>query len=159
MNRDIARSEWLAHLMNEYGDRLTKLAYTYVKDVGKAQEIVQDVFVTCYEQYEKVQQVEKIKPWLYRVTINRAKDVLRSSWVKRVLLHNTVVDEQITSNLTEETIIRHDEQTMLFHTILSLPVKYREVILLFYYEDCSIDDIASSFELEILCNNYTIYIV
>ena len=79
MDRDIARSEWLTHLMNEYGDRLTKLAYTYVKDIGKAQEIVQDVFVTCYEKYEKVRQIEKIKPWLYRVTINRAKDVLRSS--------------------------------------------------------------------------------
>jgi len=90
MDRDIARSEWLTHLMNEYGDRLTKLAYTYVKDVGKAQEIVQDVFITCYEQYEKVRHIEKIKPWLYRVTINRAKDVLRSSWVKRVLLHNTL---------------------------------------------------------------------
>ena len=39
MDRDIARSEWPTHLMNEYGDPLTKLAYTYVKDVGKAQEI------------------------------------------------------------------------------------------------------------------------
>ena len=144
ISNDIARSEWLTHLMNEYGNRLTKLAYTYVKDVGKAQEIVQDVFVTCYEQYEKVRHIEKIKPWLYRVTINRAKDVLRSSWVKRVLLHNALVDEQITPSLTEETIIRNDEQTMLFHMILSLPVKYHEVILLFYYEDCSIDDIAKT---------------
>ena len=144
---DIARSEWLTHLMNEYGDRLTKLAYTYVKDVGKAQEIVQDVFVTCYEQYEKVRQIEKIKPWLYRVTINRAKDVLRSNWVKRVLLHNTLANDQITSNLTEEMILQNDEQTTLFHMILALPVKYREVILLFYYEDCSIDDIAKTLKI------------
>ena len=147
VSSDIARSEWLTHLMNEYGDRLTKLAYTYVKDVGKAQEIVQDVFVTCYEQYEKVRQIEKIKPWLYRVTINRAKDVLRSTWVERVLLHNAIAHEQITSNLTEETILQNDEQTTLFHMILALPVKYREVILLFYYEDCSIDNIASTLKV------------
>ena len=147
MDRDIARSEWLTHLMNEYGDRLTKLAYTYVKDIGKAQEIVQDVFVTCYEQYEKVRQIEKIKPWLYRVTINRAKDVLRSTWVKRVFLHNTLADDQITSHLTEETILQNDEQTTLFHMILALPVKYREVILLFYYEDYSIDDIANTLKV------------
>ena len=147
VSSDIARSEWLTHLMNEYGDRLTKLAYTYIKDVGKAQEIVQDVFVTCYEQYEKVRQIEKIKPWLYRVTINRAKDVLRSTWVKRVLLHNALAHEQITSNLTEETILQNDEQTTLFHMILALPVKYREVILLFYYEDCSIDDIANTLKV------------
>ena len=144
---DITRSEWFTHLMNTYGDRLTKLAYTYVKDVGKAQEIVQDVFVTCYEQYEKVRQIEKIKPWLYRVTINRAKDVLRSSWVKRVLLHNALTHAQITSNLTEEEILQNDEQTTLFQMILALPVKYREVILLFYYEDCSIDDIANTLKV------------
>ena len=60
------------------------------------------------------------------------------------MLHNTLANEQITPSLTEEIIIQNDEQTTLFHMILSLPVKYREVILLFYYEDCSIDDIAKT---------------
>lgn len=44
---------WLDALMDTYGLALTKLAYSYVQDWGKAQEIVQDVFLTCYEQYDK----------------------------------------------------------------------------------------------------------
>lgn len=41
-------SEWINYLMDEYGEKLTYLAYGYCKDWGKAEEIVQDVFITCF---------------------------------------------------------------------------------------------------------------
>lgn len=41
------RDEWLESIINEYGERLTKLAFNYLKDWGRAQNVVQEVFVTC----------------------------------------------------------------------------------------------------------------
>lgn len=49
-----SRDAWLERIMDEYGERLTKLAYNYVKDWGMAEDIVQDVFITCFRHFEKI---------------------------------------------------------------------------------------------------------
>lgn len=139
----IDKLEWLELLMNEYGDPLTKLAYSYVKDIGRAQEIVQDVFYVSYEQYERLSSKDYIKPWLYRVTINKCKDALRSGWLKRVVLNNIIPTYFTSTNETENAIIKLAQQEDLLWNVLQLPIKYREVLLLFYYEDLSISEVTA----------------
>lgn len=148
----IDKLEWLELLMNEYGDPLTKLAYSYVKDLGRAQEIVQDVFYVSYERYEQLSSIDYIKPWLYRITINRCKDALRSSWLKRVILNNIIPTYFKSPNETESSILKIEQQENLLWNILQLPIKYREVLLLFYYEDLSIAEI----EAVLYCNGNTV---
>lgn len=41
--------------MNSYGVELKRIAYTYVKDWGKAEDLTQEVFVTCYEKLHTFQ--------------------------------------------------------------------------------------------------------
>lgn len=137
-NKKIA---WLEHIMDVYGDALTKLAYSYVKDVGKAQEIVQDVFITTFNEYEKMHNQDFIKAWLYRVTINRSKDILRSSWIKHVFLSNVLPTYTKSKNSTEKAVLDSEQQQYLFAQVLILPIKYREILLLYYYEDLSIVEI------------------
>lgn len=55
------KEDWLEGLMNMYGENLTKLAYNYVKDWKLAEDIVQDVFVTCYHHFEKIEEINSIK--------------------------------------------------------------------------------------------------
>nr|WP_279577067.1 sigma factor [Planococcus ruber] len=59
----INKDQWLKDLTDEYGDRLTKLSYSYLRDWGKAQEIVQDVFITCYQQYDTYRDIQSYKAW------------------------------------------------------------------------------------------------
>lgn len=42
---------WFERIMDEYGDILTKLSYNYTKDWNLAEDIVQDVFITCYKKH------------------------------------------------------------------------------------------------------------
>jgi DNA-directed RNA polymerase specialized sigma24 family protein len=69
-NMEIEQDQWLEEIMDEYGDRLTILAFSYLKDWGKAQEVVQDVFVTCYKMYKTSPEIISFKSWIYRVTVN-----------------------------------------------------------------------------------------
>lgn len=147
IKENTAKIEWLTYVMEMYGDALTKLSYTYVKDIGKAQEIVQDVFFLCYERFEEIQQITSLKAWLYKVTINRSKDKLRSNWLKRVILNNLIPLYTKTTYSTEQAFIKQEQQQDLLMLVLNLPIKYREALLLFYYEDLSITEMAYMLKL------------
>ncbi|MEO4052137.1 sigma-70 family RNA polymerase sigma factor [Solibacillus sp. CAU 1738] len=137
------QEQWLDLLMNTYGEPLTKLAFTYVRDWGKAQEIVQDVFITCYTQYHKRHTIKSYKAWIYRITINRAKDHYRTAWFKRVVVMNNWFHHKVAPGLTiENQMIQQEADTTLSHAVLDLDAKYREVILLYYYEELAVKDIA-----------------
>lgn len=134
---------WLSGLMDKLGERLTKLSFSYLKDWGRAQEVVQDVFFICYKKRHQVLELDSIESWLYRVTVNRCKDVLRTSWFKKVTVNNDLFHYQKTDQPSPEIAsITKSDNEKLAQFVLALPIKYKEVILLFYYDDLSIEEIS-----------------
>ncbi|QPC48262.1 sigma-70 family RNA polymerase sigma factor [Mangrovibacillus cuniculi] len=139
---------WFEKVMDEYGDKLTKFAYHYLKDWKLAEDVVQDVFVTCYMNFEHRHEITYLKSWLYKITINKCKDYLKSSYVKRTLLDSSLFRLFSSEEPTPEmSVIYQSEDELLSSSVLSLPVKYREVVILFYYEDLSIEEISELLHL------------
>lgn len=134
---------WLEKIMMEYGDRMIRIAYSYLKDWGTAQETVQEVFITCYNRYEQYYHADNFKALIYRITINRCKDLLRSALIKKVIVGTDFFTLHKTKDPSPENLfIQSDENAFITEMVLSLPVKYREAILLFYYENLSIEEIS-----------------
>ena len=52
---------WLEMIRDEYGDRLTKLSYNYIREWNIAEDVVHDVFITCYREYEQVDKIVSFK--------------------------------------------------------------------------------------------------
>jgi RNA polymerase sigma factor (sigma-70 family) len=137
------KDAWFEKVMDEYGDRLTKLSYNYTKDWSLAEDIVQDVFITCYKEYENIDKVVSFKAWIFRVTINKCKDLLKSSIFKRVVTNSNLLTLTKSSELSlEMSIVKSSEEEFLSTCVLALPIKYREVITLYYYEELSIEEIS-----------------
>ncbi|WP_246041691.1 sigma-70 family RNA polymerase sigma factor [Robertmurraya kyonggiensis] len=138
-----SKNKWFEKTMNEYGDRLTKLSYNYTKDWNLAEDIVQDVFITCYNEYDKIHSIVSFKAWIFRITINKCKDLIKSSFFKRVIMNEELLKSTKASDLSPEmALIKNSEEAFLSVCVLGLPIKYREVILLYYYEELSIDEIS-----------------
>jgi RNA polymerase sigma-70 factor (ECF subfamily) len=136
------RDAWLEFIMDEYGERLIKLAYNYVKDWRLAEDIVQDVFIACYKKYEKIDEIFSFKSWIFRLAINKSKDVLKSSAFRKVVMNSNLFTLFSSKELSpEKDLLKRSEEEFLSLCVLSLPVKYREIILLYYYEECSIEEI------------------
>ncbi|WP_036821188.1 sigma-70 family RNA polymerase sigma factor [Pontibacillus yanchengensis] len=72
-----AKETFIEQLIKEYHQSITRLAFTYVKDQPLAEEVTQDVFLTCFHKIESFRNDSSIKTWLYRITINKSKDQLR----------------------------------------------------------------------------------
>lgn len=140
---ELNEEQWLEEIMDQYGDQLTKLSYSYLRDWGKAQEVVQDVFLISYKQYDTYHEIKSFKAWIYRVTINRCKDVLKSSWIKRVIVNNSFFQYLSSKDSSPEILsLQKNVYEQLSQSVLSLPINYREVIHLFYYEDLSVQEIS-----------------
>ncbi|RIW35741.1 sigma-70 family RNA polymerase sigma factor [Bacillus salacetis] len=128
--------------MDKYGESLTKMAYNYVKDWKLAEDIVQDIFVTCYHNYDKIDQILSFKAWIFRLTINKSKDLLKSSVYRKTVVQSSILTLFKSNDPAPETvIIKQNEEELLALSVLDLPMKYREVIILHYYEDLPIEKI------------------
>lgn len=129
-------------LILQYGEELAKLAYTYVKDSHQAEDIVQDVFLKAYEKRDFFRYEASYKTYLYRLTINKCYDYFRS-WTYKNIILNDFFSRTTNLNFTpEDEFIKEESNYLLGQRILSLPVKNREVIVLHYYKDLSIDEIS-----------------
>jgi RNA polymerase sigma-70 factor (ECF subfamily) len=84
-----------------------------------------------------------VKTWVYSITVNLCKDYLRSGWKKYIHVIDRFGKSKQSSSLTPElTIVQKSEHEALADEVLKLPLKYREVILLFYYKELSIYEIS-----------------
>ena len=137
-NKDV----WLETIMDEFGEGLTRLAFNYLKDWKLAEDVVQDVFIICYKHYENIDKINCFKSWIFRITINKSKDVLRSSSIRKVITNPNLFSVFTSIDLSPEMVmIKHSEEELLSKCVLLLPVKYREVIILYYYEELRIEEI------------------
>jgi len=115
-----------------YQDTIYRIAFTYCRNSSDAQDIAQEVFVRYLEKPPKLKSEEHLKAWLIRVTINAAKSLLTSSWLKKVV------------PLSDHEPISTDDSSSMdtYHAVMSLSEKYRSVIMLYYFEGYSVGEIA-----------------
>jgi RNA polymerase sigma factor (sigma-70 family) len=133
----------LEQFVRTHGEELLRLAYTYVKSREAAEDVVQDVLLKAYEQHEQFRGDSTYRTYLYRMTINRSYDYLRSWASKNTFLSNKIQQIFQGTKSAEEHVMELSENRLLGEAVLDLPVKYREVIILFYYKELRIDEIAA----------------
>jgi RNA polymerase sigma factor (sigma-70 family) len=137
----LSREEKLKWLMKAYGNDIIRIAFTYVKQKQLAEDVVQDVFIKCYEKMNTFRFESTYKTWLISITINRCKDMLRS-WSYKNLLFTDYLANKLRDSSTERHIF-DDTYEVLSNEILKLPLKLREVIILHYYQELSIEEISN----------------
>lgn len=117
-------------ILERYKDTVFKIAFTYCKNKSDAEDIFQEVFLRYFKKLPAFSSPDHEKAWFIRVTINCCKKLLLSSWFKRV--------QPLDVNLSFDC----PEESDLFYAVMDLPLKYRAVVHLFYYEDYRIREIA-----------------
>ncbi|WP_153722726.1 sigma-70 family RNA polymerase sigma factor [Sporosarcina cascadiensis] len=128
-------------VLEEYGDYLLRVAYLYVKDENTAEDIVQDVLLKFYQNETQFKGQSSLKTYLVRMTVNRSHDYLRSWKSKGFILMEKL---RITSprQTPEEQMIHTEENRVLVNALFSMTLIYREVLVLYYYEELSTVEIA-----------------
>lgn len=124
----------IQRLMDDYGDDVLRTSYMYLKDLQNAEDAFQEVFIRVFNKFESFKGESSEKTWIIRITINVCKDMLRSSWLKRVLLTDKLKEKNITIGI-DNKIIKEEENKILFEEVMSLSYRFKEVIILYYYHN------------------------
>ena len=143
MNREIGgsgRSE-LKRLMEQYGSSLLRMCALYLKDADLAQDAVQETFIRAYRHIEDYRGESSERTWLTAIAINVSRDMLRTAWFRHQS-RSTDID-----TLPEKPAEFEFPDNTVLTEVVHLPAKYREVVLLRYYEGLKLKEVASALGL------------
>ncbi len=119
-------------LVIEAQDTLYRVSMSMLKNEQNAQDCVHDAILKAYENIHKLRQEEYFKTWLVRILINECKQSLKKQ--KR----ESSLDVELPTISSRDNPYSNIE---IGEAIDSLPQKIRLVVIMFYIEDYSIDDI------------------
>lgn len=140
-----AREADLIRMMEQHGDRLVGLCAGLLQDSALAQDVVQETFIRAYQHMDRFrgQHEGSEKAWLTRIAINLCRDQQRSRWFR-------FIDRSVSYDmLPERGESAEDTSSQLYAAVQQLPMKYREVILLHYYQDLQVCEIAQALGLNV----------
>lgn len=133
----------LGVLYDRHQNMVYRTALAITGDAEAAADLLQDTFLRLYRFADKIDPDRPLEPWLYRIVAN-----LSYTWVKR---HNRFVRsiEDVASwlggNKKDSPASKAEEKEtwlVLRQAILSLPVAQRVVVVLYYINDLSLQEIA-----------------
>ena len=126
----------LERIVNEYGDGLLRMCLLYLKDHAMAEYAVQETFLRAFRHQSDFQGKASVKTWITRIAINVCKDMLTDPWMR----HRA--DEELPETTAPEPGLSSEERYVISGKIADLPPKYKEVILLHYYQELKLAEIA-----------------
>jgi RNA polymerase sigma-70 factor, ECF subfamily len=125
----------LTNCIIENKENVYRLAYSYVKNKEDSLDIVQDSIYKAMDNLELLKNPDAVKSWFYRIVVNTSLDFLRRN--KKI---QTMEPEMIDVYCPGAEDVYSDID--LKRTLEDLPTKYRSVIVLRYFEDMKISEVA-----------------
>ena len=117
-------------LIDQY-ERFYRLAYSYVHNEADALDVVQESACKAITQCKNLKDTEKLLPWLCRIVVNTSLDLLRSQ-----------VKEEPAEELPETATEDKYEEFDLKEALNRLEPENRTIVILRYFEDMKLEDIA-----------------
>ncbi|MCA1055756.1 sigma-70 family RNA polymerase sigma factor [Rossellomorea aquimaris] len=139
--------EFYERFFDEMRPKVMKLAFSYVKDHRTSEDITQEVFLKCYKNIGTFRGDASISTWIYSITANVCKDHLRSYTVRNIICDDTLMERTSHPESVLNQLLEEDERQWLKRVVTTLPAKYSEIIQLYYFEELTIHQIATSLQI------------
>lgn len=136
---------WLRCIIHTYEKDLLRLCCVYLRDVSLAEDAVQETFLKAYKSLSAFRGESSAKTWLTRIAMNTCRDMRRSGWFR-------FMDRRVTPEDVPPFSVHpfdNSPSDALAQAIVRLPAKQKEVILLYYYHDMTMKEIADTLGIHV----------
>lgn len=136
-----------SEIYQKHASLVYTMAYKYALNAEDAEEITQDVFLQVHAKISEFRNEAKLETWIYRITINKSIDFLRSKKRLKNQVHNRT-DNEITLSLASSSqnpaeILENDEGIKtLMRCIHQLPDNQQQALILLKMEQKSQKEVA-----------------
>ena len=136
------RNQAFEQMVETYQTALLRMCYLYLRDQSLAEDAVQETFIKAYRSMASFRGDSSEKTWLMKIAINTCHDINRSGWLR-------FMERRFTPEDLPEPIAPCDEgDEEVVAAVMKLPVKLREVILLYYYQGMNTHEVADSLGIQ-----------
>lgn len=134
--------EIFGELVKRYENKLRRYVGHIINRQGEeVEDIVQEAFIKVYENIQDFEAERKFGSWIYRITHNLCIDYFRKYRAGEKI--NEMEDWlESGEKLIEELAIEAETKKGVAQAIEKLDVKYKEIIVLYYFEDKSYEEIS-----------------
>ena len=132
------RRRWLGEAMNQYGESLSRMCYSYLGDRSLAEDAVQETFLKAWKGFGRFRGESSERTWLMRIAINTCRDIRRGAWFRHI--DRSVSLDQL-SDLEVSFDTRDDAVTK---AVMKLRPRLREAVLLRWYQGLSAEETAQA---------------
>jgi RNA polymerase sigma-70 factor (ECF subfamily) len=144
-----------ADLMHRYKDSIYFMALKMVNNKEDAMDLTVETFAKAFEKLDKYQPEYAFSTWLFRVATNNCIDFIRKKKLNTTSINGMVDDDgderplQIKSDTLnpEEASMKRQQTELLKVLVDSLPPRYRNLIVLRYFDEQSYEEIAEQLDL------------
>jgi RNA polymerase sigma-70 factor (ECF subfamily) len=131
----------LHELMTAYGNDVWNYAFSITRKWEQADDITQEVFLKVYRNLFTFRSESSVKTWLLAITRNTALDYKKSAFLRKVTLVDYIA-EKGAQRSAELEVIEKMSANEIWSMVLSLPIKYREVLILHGHYQLTMKEIA-----------------
>jgi RNA polymerase sigma-70 factor (ECF subfamily) len=131
------RPEALDDLLATYGKQIQGVAYLILRDHADAEDVVVETLLTAFERAGDLRDDAAFRPWLMRIAANHALGLRRSR--SRVVRLHLVPEASSHDHGAAST-----DRVALLDGVADLPIQMRAAVVLRYYADLSVEDVAKA---------------
>lgn len=139
------RPELIDDWLTLYGSDVWNYVFSLTRRPELTDDIVQDVFVRAYRHMDALRRRSSLRMWLLRIARNAVVDHKRSAFVRRVELTEDV-DHGVYPSAEDEAV-QAWTAAQIWSLALTLPMKLREVLVLYAHHQLSVAEIAGTLRI------------
>lgn len=137
------REERLEQWIAQYADAILRTCFIYLTDKTQAEDALQDTFLKAWQHMEQFESRDScdVKSWLMRIAINTCHDYHRSKWFRHVDM-----TKQLNELTGRDVTVLPEDQSLLID-VSKLSEKYKQVVLLYFYQEMTLQEAAEALGL------------
>lgn len=121
--------------ISQYADAILRVCFICLRDASQAEDAMQDTFLKAWKHMAQWNGQGE-KAWLMRIAVNTCHDYHRSKWFRHTDMTRALED------LPPQTLAVLPEDHDLLMDVYNLPEKEKQVILLYYYQEMTLQETA-----------------
>jgi RNA polymerase sigma-70 factor, ECF subfamily len=131
---------------------LYNVALKYTGNAFDAQDIVQETYLMAFDKFSQLKDPDRIKPWMLRILRNIFLKTCQKETARQQLQKTDYIDylkSCVDKKDADDLLALAADTRLVNQAIESLPVKYKEVLTLYYLEDMRYKEIAKTLDIPI----------
>jgi RNA polymerase sigma-70 factor (sigma-E family) len=135
----------VAQMFAEEGTSLVRLARFFCDDRNAAEDLVQEAFIRLHRSADSIRNIDRVPAFLRSIVINLARDHNRRGLMS--FRHRSAADLPAAQREPVDHAIAGDETVAVLNALRLLPERQRASLVLHYYEDLSIAEVAETLHI------------